>query len=430
MKVEMQNMRPCRVKLLIKADAAETHADFEAVMARYMAEGRVKGFRPGKAPRAVIERQYHQDIDGDIRQRLINVFSHRAIEEQKLALVSVVDAADILCSPETGISYALICDVAPEFKLPKYLTIPVKKHASSISDADVEGRIELLRKQISKYEESAPEGVVELGDVARVDFTAVSKGKPLKELAEGADLFSEGTGFWMQVSEPEMIPGVSLALAGMKAGEEKTIKNQFPKDFRIEALQGVKAVYTVKLAGFRKMIPATDAELCQRFGVETIDALREETRKQMQLQADADEKNRRQQEVIDYLLSKTVFELPESEVAEETNMTIRSMLRGIINRGGTRDDLEKNRDQLLETATKTTKDRVRLRYILQRIAKDAEVEVSEAELQQKLDEVAAQNKMTPVEMRAKIEQGYGLESFRADVRAEKTLEFLVNAAKG
>lgn len=430
MKVEMQTVRPCRVKLIIKADAAETHADFDAVMGRYMREGRVKGFRAGKAPRAVIEREYRQDIDGDIRQRLISTLSRRAVEEQKLALVSMVDATDILCSPETGISFVLLCDVAPAFKLPKYLNIPVKKNEPAVGDAEVDGRLTQLRNQVSKYEDGKPDGVVAMGDVTRINFTAVSNGKPLKDLAEEAAVFSEGTGFWMQVSEPEMIPGVSLALAGMKVGEEKTIKTQFPKDFRVAALQGVKAVYTVKLAGFRQRIPPTDEELCKQIGVANLDTVREQIRAQMQQQAESDEKNRRQQEVIDYLLKKTDFDLPESEMAQETNAAVQTMLRSIIKRGGTREDLEKNRDQLLTTATNTTKERLRLRYILARIGEDAKIQVTDDDLQKKLDLFAEQHQMTPHEMRERIEKGYGIETFRADVRNEQTLEFLVNSAKG
>jgi trigger factor len=426
----MQTVRPCRVKLIIKADAAETQPDFDAVMGRYMREGRVKGFRAGKAPRQVIEREYRQDIDGDIRQRLVSTLSRRAVTEHKLALVSMVDAADILFSPETGISFVLICDVAPEFKLPKYLNIPVKKNEPTVGDAEVDARLTLLRNQVSKYEDGKPDGMVAPGDVTRVDFTAVSNGKPLKDLAEEATVFSEGTGFWMQVAEPEMIPGVSMALAGMKTGEEKIIKTQFPKDFRIAALQGVKAVYTIKLAGFRQMIPATDEEVCKQLGVANIETLREQLREQMQRQAESDEKSRRQQAVIDYLMKKTDFELPESEMAQETNATVQTMLRGIIKRGGTREDLEKNRDQLLTTATNTTKDRLRLRYILARIGEDAKIQVTDDDLQKKLELFAAQHQMAPEEMRGRIEKGYGIETFRADVRNEQTLEFLVNAAKG
>jgi FKBP-type peptidyl-prolyl cis-trans isomerase (trigger factor) len=92
--------------------------------------------------------------------------------------------------------------------------------------------------------------------------------------------------------------------------------------------------------------------------------------------------------------------------------------------------LEKNRDQLLTTATNTTKERLRLRYILARIGEDANIQVADDDLQKKLDLFAAQHQMTPHEMRERIEKGYGIETFRADVRNEQTLEFLVNSAKG
>ncbi len=430
MKVETQTISPCRVKLRIKADAAEIHDDYEAVMRRYLREARVRGFRPGKAPRAVVEREYHREIDADIRQRLVSVFARRAVEEQKLALVSMVDAADILCTSETGISFDLVCDVAPDFKLPKYQKIPLKLIEPTVDDSAVEERIAALRRHVSKFEEGTAGGAVAADDVARIDFTAVSDGKPLKELAENAALYSEGTGFWIQVSEPEMIPGVALALAGMKIGDEKEIKTKFPKDFKVEALQGVKATYTVKLAGFRHLIPATDAELCEQMKVADLDALRKIFREQMQQQAEADEKNRREQEVIDFLLKKTEFELPESEVAQETGNTIRSMVRNVMNRGATREDLEKNRDALLASATTTSKNRLRLRYILTRIAEEAKITTSDEEVEAKIAEFAVQNQTTPVKVREIIEKQHGIENLRVDIRVEKTLAFLVESAKG
>lgn len=430
MKVETQTIGPCRVKLIIKADATEIHEDYEIVMQRYLREAQVRGFRPGKAPRAVIEREYHREIDSDIRQRLVSVFARRAVDEEKLALVSMVDVSDILLSSETGISFDLVCDVAPEFKLPKYQKIPLKMIDPTVSDEAVEERIALIRRHVSQYEDGAADGTVAKDDVARIDFTAVSDGKPLKELAESAALYSEGTGFWLQVSEPEMIPGVALALVGMKIGDEKEIKTKFPKDFKVAELQGVKATYQVKLVGFRQLVLATDAEMCEQMKVAEFDDLRSTIQQSLQQQAEAEEKNRREQEVIGYLLKKTDFELPESEVAEQTGHTVRSMLRDVVNRGGTREDLEKNRDELLATATTSTKNRLRLRYILTRIAEEAGITTSDAEVDQKIEEFAAQSQMTPEKIRERIETQYEMENLRVDIRVEKTLAFLIESAKG
>lgn len=431
MKVEMKNVGTCRVKLVIKAEPAEIHKDYESVIQGYMQKARVRGFRLGKAPRAVIEREYHQEIDRDIRQQLVSFFSRRAVEEQKLALVAMVDVADILFSSETGISFVLTCDVAPEFKLPKYQKIPLKIVEPTVDDAAVEERLTQLRQRMATYEDGVADVAIVQDDVVRIDFSAVSDGKPLKELVEEAAMFSEGTGFWMQVSEPEMIPGVSLALAGMKIDEEKVIKTKFPKDFNVEALQGVKATYTVKVAGFRHQIPATDEEVCKQFNFDDIEALRTLLRNQMQHQAEDAEQRRREQEVIDFLLKKTEFDLPESEVTEETGRTIRTMVNSMMGQGGsTREDLEQNRDELLATATTTAKNRLRLRYILARIAEEAKVEVASGDVDKKIQEFAVQQQTTPEKMREVIKKRYGIEGLQADVRAEKTLEFLINSAKG
>ena len=119
----------------------------------------------------------------------------------------------------------------------------------------------------------------------------------------------------------------------------------------------------------------------------------------------------------------------ESVVAEETNLTMRGMLHDVVERGATREDIEKNRDAILGAAATASKDRVRLRYILSRIAEEEKVQVAEAEVEQRLHAMAAQYRMPVEKLRATIEERHGFESLTADIRNEKALDLLVADAK-
>ena len=132
---------------------------------------------------------------------------------------------------------------------------------------------------------------------------------------------------------------------------------------------------------------------------------------------------------MDYLLKRTEFDLPESVVSEETNLTMRGMLRDIVGRGATREDIEKNREAILGAATTASRDRVRLRYILSRIAEEEKIQVSNAEVDQRLQEMASQYRMTVEKLRASIEERHGVESLTADIRNEKMLDQLVEDAR-
>ena len=428
MKTDTKAGGPCRVKLIVKAEATETRADYEEIVNLYVQKGRLPGFRPGKAPRPVVESRYRADIDADVRSRLIGKFYREAIKETKLPAVAVVDVTDVIFSSETGISFVALVDVAPEFKLPKYKKIPLKVEEPVVTDEQVNAQVDRLRNMMARFEETSGQAAGR-GDLVCIDYTGICDGKPLQESVPEAAGLALGVDFWAQVEEPEFIPGLSLALEGLKAGDTKTIKVKFEKDFHVEAMRGRKVEYQIKVKNVRRRILPADEDVCQRAGFANLDELRTRSRKELLTAAEQREQGRQQQEVVDFLLKRTEFDLPESVVSEETNLTMRGMLRDIVGRGATQADIEKNREAIVGAATSASKERVRLRYILSRIAEEEKVQVSDAEVDQRIQAMAAQYRMTVEKLRATIEERHGFESLNADIRNEKALAQLVEDAK-
>jgi len=320
-------------------------------------------------------------------------------------------------------------DVAPDFKLPKYKKIPLKVETPSVAEDQVAAQVDRLRKMMARAEEAPAGAALVRGDLALVDYTATCDGKPLQEVCPDCANLAVANDFWAAVEEPEFIPGVALALEGAKVGDTREVKVKFEKDFQVEALRGKKTVYSVKVKQIRHRIMPEDADVCKRIGMEDMSTLREHIRKDLLAAAETRERDRQRQEVVDFLIKRTEFELPQSVVAEETNITIRGMLQDVVGRGATREDIEKNREALLGAATTASQDRVRLRYILSRIAEEEKVEIADAEVEARLKEMAAQYRMPIEKLRAKIEERHGLDALRSDIRNEKTLNQLVEDAK-
>jgi len=428
MKVDTKTSGPCRIKLIVKAEATETRPDYEEIVNLYVQKGRLPGFRPGKAPRAVVETRYRSDIDADVRSRLIGKFYRQAIKEQKLAAVAVVDVTDVIFSPETGISFVAIVDVAPDFKLPKYKKIPLKVSTPAVTEEQVNAQIDRLRNMMARFEDASTQPAAR-GDLVCIDYSGICDGTPLQEIVPDAAGLASGTDFWAQVDEPEFIPGLALALEGVKPGDTREIKVKFEKDFHLEALRGRKVEYKVHAKNVRRRILPSDEDVCKRTGFTSLDEVRARSRKELLTAAEQREQSRQQQEVVEFLIKRTEFDLPESVVVEETNLTMRGMLHDIVGRGATREDIEKNREAILGAATTASKDRVRLRYILSRIAEEEKVQVADAELEQRLQAMAAQYRMPVEKLRATIEERHGFEALLADIRNEKALAQLVEDAK-
>ena len=141
------------------------------------------------------------------------------------------------------------------------------------------------------------------------------------------------------------------------------------------------------------------------------------------------EKQRREQTIVEFLLKKTEFDLPESQVSEEINSTLDRMMNEAHYRGLTREDLEKNREAIIENASDSAKRQLRLRYILGRIAEQEGIELTDAEVDQKIATLAADFRMKPEQLRAQIEKNERMGLLRSQIRDEKTLRFLLDEAK-
>jgi trigger factor len=429
MKVDTQSVGPCKVKVIVKAEADETRSDYEAVIKSFMQHGRVPGFRQGKVPREIVKREFHKEITEEVHGRLIRSLYKKAVEQEGIKMVSLLDVGDVLFSPETGITFSMTLDVQPEFDLPKYKKIPVAFEDPAITDDQVEEHLGRLRKAFAKFEDAPAGAVIEGGDLVSIDFAGLVDGKPVREVAPEAKSISEGTDFWLQVEEDRFLPEIVEALKGMKPGETQEVKFKFDKEQPLEALRGKKAVYTLTVKTARKCVLPTDEELLKQVKLESLDKLREQTRANLAESAERAEKNRREQTVIEHLLKKADFDLPESQVADEISATLDRMANEAHYRGLKREDLEKNREAIIENATTTAKRQLRLRYVLGHIAEQEKIEVSSAEVDQKIVELSADFRTKPEQLRAQIEKNGRMETLRSQIRDEKTMQFLLAEAK-
>ena len=429
MKVDTQHVGPCKVKVVVKAEAEETRPDYEEVIKSFMRHGRVPGFRQGKVPREIIKRDFHKEISEEVHGRLIRSLYKKAVEQEKIKMVSLLDVGDVLFSPETGITFSMMLDIQPDFELPKYKKIPVTFEDPAVTEEQVDEHIGRLRKAFAKFEEAAAGAEISGGDLVSIDFAGLVDGQPVRELAAEAKAISEGTDFWLQVEEDRFLPEIVDALKGMKAGESKEVKFKFDKEQPLEALRGKKATYSVTVKTVRKCVLPSDEELLKQVKLESVEGLREHTRTNLLESAQQAEKNRREQTVIEFLLKKADFDLPESQVSEEISATLDRMANEAHYRGLKREDLEKNREAIIENATATAKRQLRLRNVLGHIAEQEKVEVTEAEVDQKIVELSSEFRMKPEQLRAQITKNGRMETLRNQIRDEKTMRLLMDEAK-
>jgi len=429
MKVDIQSAGACKVNVIVKADSKETEGEYKKVLNKFVNEGRISGFRKGKAPIELIKKNFQGEISKETESRLCRSLYKQAIKEADLKMVHLLDVKDVIFSPETGIVFTVVVDVEPEFSLPKYLKIAVKPQDVVVTEEELDQHVERMRSAFAKFEEAAEDYPLQENDLVCIDYSATSDGKPLKEIDAAAEQISGKDDFWVQVDKAQFVPEVITALIGLKAGAEKTTSFKFDKAAPIEALRGKEAVYELKVKSVRKRITPTDEELCTQVKVDSLDAFRDDARVKMLETAKQTEQNRRKQAISEHLLKKASFDVPESELADSVNNIMDQMMRDAQYRGVKPEELARQREEIVSIATASATNQVRMKYIVREIAAKEEITATEDELVAKIESMSKEYHMTVDELRKKIVENDNMEIVNDQVVFDKTIEFIISEAK-
>lgn len=428
MKVTVENAGPCRRVLNIEIPAERVNSEYEQMVDAFAAQAKIPGFRPGKAPRAVVEKRFAKDILQEVKDRLVPMGYHEALQQENLKPVAILGVEDVTVLAGQPLSFKVTLDVPPEFKLPEYKGLAVAPVKVEVADDEVKGTLNRLLEQNAKWEEVSSRPV-QRGDLVKLDYEGFCDGKAIEEMAAGSPGLGKGTDFSVLADENAFLPGFGEGLVGAAIGEKRQVLVDFPADFTEKAVAGKKCTYFADVKGIReKHLPALDESMLKSFGVESEEALMTRIREDMRKMKEDFEKRRQKSEIIKQLLEKTSLDVPESIVAEETKETVYEMVRQHIYHGMPQAEIEAKKGELFEDATRSATEKVKLRYILHRIAEQEKVEVAEPEVAERLALMAQRYGMPVADFRAEMEKRNALESVEEDIRANKTLDYVLENA--
>ncbi len=430
MKVRVEDSGACRKTVIVEVPAEDMADGYAAALKRVQAVARLPGFRKGMVPTAVVEGQFGRDVEHAAQEALLPVFYREALKQQELVEEELVEIRDVVCNKNTGFAFTAVLDVAPTLKLPKYKKLALETHSVTVADAEVDEFLKRLLERTATYAD-VTDRPVQTGDLAQVDYAGVSDEQPVADLVPGNRAIGEGRDFWLLLGEMDFLPGFNAQLVGLALGDTRDLTIVFPEDFREKVLAGRKATYRVTLKGLRqKRVPAITPEFLKPFGVDSEAALREKLHGNLLSTAQDREQGRLHDELARQLLEQTEGDLPQAVLARETQNILRNMIQRLTAAGMTRQQLEGRQKELIAEASRTAADRVKLTYVLRRIADEEKIEADDAEVSDRIQALAAQARVTPAEMRSRIQKQGELEDVRTDVRVQKTLDHVLRLATG
>jgi len=426
--ITVENLAPCRKLLRVELDAKAVDEAFDAITKDYQRQASLPGFRPGKAPRDLVIKKYEADIQSDAKRKLIGDSYRKALDEKKISAISQPDIEEIQFGRGQNLLFAATIETAPEFQLPEYKGLPAKREIKSVTDEDVERALKLLAQQHTKFETVARP--LQMGDVAVVNYTGASGGKPITDTAPTAKGLTEQKNFWVDIAPNTFIAGFADQLIGASTGDRRTVKLTFPADFVTKELAGKEGVFEVEIVEVKaKVPPPVDDALAKNYGAENLEKLRTGVRVDLENELKYSQTKAVRGQIIGALLAQASFDLPESAVANETKNVVYNIVQENTKRGVGRELIEKQKDEIYHAAATSAKERVKLAFLVQRIAEKEGIRVSQEEVLQRIQSLAAAYQIPPDKFIKDLQKRDGIHELYDQIAHEKVLVFLENNAK-
>jgi trigger factor len=330
MQITKEQLSPTNVKLTISAEAAEMAAVKHSTLQQLARTVKVQGFRAGKAPLSVVEKNVDQQaLQSDFLDAMVNQLYVEAISEQKLRPVNRPDISITKFVPFTTLEVIAEVEVIGKIKLPDYKNIKLAMPGVKVDAKDVEDILQNLATRAADKKDA--DRAAKDGDEVTIDFKGVDAKS--KEAIAGAD----GTDYPLVLGSNSFIPGFEDELIGLKPGAEKTFDIVFPKDYGTQALQNKKVTFTVNLKSVKELVkPKIDDAFAPTVGpFKTLAELKADIKKQ--LIADRQQQTQRdyESELLGQIAEKTKADIPPILIEEEIDRAEADEKQNLLYRGQT-----------------------------------------------------------------------------------------------
>lgn len=412
----MENIK----EINIKVEGKEWEEALDKAFVKANANAKIDGFRPGKAPKEVFLKKYGKEaLYMDAADIVLDGAYRKVFEDNKDLEIVAQPEIGLKSIDEKGVEFTFKLTLKPEVKLGKYKGLNVKKDSVKVTKEEVEHEIEHLR---SHYAENVvKEGKVENGDIAIIDFEGFKDDKAF----EGG----KGENYSLTIGSNTFIPGFEEQIIGMAKGEEKDINVTFPEDYHSEELKGQAVIFKVKVNDIKEVkIPELDKDFFEDLGMEGIDSketLEAQVKENIKARRDADAENKYIDELLEAAAKNVEVDIPDVMISEEQDRILRQYEENLKMQGltleqfyqFTNSDEVALKEQMKDEATK----RVTYRLMLEAIAKEEKIEISDDKANEEAEVLAKRYQMPVDEF---LKAFGGIEMIKYDLEMRGAIDVL------
>jgi trigger factor len=423
MKTTLEDISPVKKKLLIEIDSKEVDKKLNHAYGEIRKSAKIPGFRPGKVPRKILETYFGNQVIDDVTRELISDSFPKAVDEAKTFPLGQPILEKETLKQGQEFSYSAIMEVRPEFEVKDHLGLDVEKEILSISEEDVQKRLEEIREANGKMVSIEEERQIRDGDFVIIDYEGFEDGQPMEDVKSSNQL--------VKVGKNDLHPKFDEALIRLKKEDETEVDIDFEEDFYHAKLAGKSVNFKIKTADIKELVlPELNDEFASNLGADLkdLDSLKNELKNAITSQEEKRIDSEIKQRLLEKISEGIDFELPEVLVEAEINFSLGRLNDNLEKSGSSLEKAGITEAGLRKEFRPASEKRVREMLILDRIAKQDKIDIDDDDLEKgygKLAESMGQD----IETVKKYYEARGqLDSLKEELLKEKTLNYLVDHA--
>jgi len=409
----------CTREIQVQVPAEVVARETESIVRKYQKLARLPGFRRGKVPAGVIRQRFAENVNSEVAEALIPRYFREEAAKQGLRPVSAPRVTQVHLQEGEPLRFTASFEILPAIEVSGYQELRASRPEVSVAESEVEEALENLRQQHATYAAVEEDRPLVDGDFAQVSFQGTPRetgGKPIHV----DDVLVE-------VGGANTVPEFSQNLRGARPDDQPAFDVAYPADFSDARLAGRTLSYAVKVKAIkRKSVPQLNDDFAKQVGeFADLATLRQRLRERMEAEKRLAAEQEAKEKLLDELIRRNDFPVPEALVERQVEVRLDRGLRALAAQGMRSEDMKKMDLPRLRAGQRQAALReVKASLILDKIADQEKIEVSDAELNQAIEELAAQRGQTSEAIRGGLTREGALDRIRNRIRSQKALDFL------
>jgi len=430
MNIVVEKQPKCVATLRVEIPAETVTRERDQIVRSYITKARIPGFRPGKAPLAVVEKRYGKDISEELQGKLINEAYDEALKQESLKVLDFGIPEAVSFQPDGSFAFAATLMLAPEVQVPEYKGITVTVPPSAVPDEEFTEQLESLRERFAQFE-PIEDRAAEMSDFAVIDYSSTVSGQPTEEfLGKPAGYLATRESCWLRLDEKSFLPGFRSQRVGMRPGESRELTVTLPEDFPVEELRNCEMLFSTTLKELKlSILPALDDELAARLAPgKSLEDIKSLIRENMLLERQRKINDLKVNQIVAHFNAQVDFDLPDELITQETQSQADSMVERGIQAGMTEDEVQAQQAEIFASAQYQAVSNLRTNFILQEIARVEKITVEDKELINHLFQIANSRKVAPKKFIKDMQRAGRINNIRQSIMIGKAIDFLVEHA--